>query len=271
MLAVGAVDYGRAGNEAGVIVRRGRPRDFEALPATRGEVESIRALFERRHPDAPATVLTERAATESAFREAARDCAWLHLATHGFFAPAGLRSVLEPARDGVRRRTRGPTGVHPGLLSGLVFAGANAVSASEEDDGILTALEVASLDLSGVEVAALSACETGLGEVAGGEGVLGLQRAFQVAGARTTVTSLWSVPDRATRLLMERFYRNLWERKLSRLESLREAQLWMFREAAADDDVRRGLEPERRPAAADEAGPLHPFFWAAFALSGDWR
>jgi CHAT domain-containing protein len=106
----------------------------------------------------------------------------------------------------------GVIGWHPGLLSGLAFAGVNTAPekrAEGEDDGILTATEVAGLDLRDVEMATLSACDTGLGAVAGGEGALGLQRAFQVAGARTTVTSLWKVPDRATKELMIRFYDNL--------------------------------------------------------------
>ena len=90
--------------------------------------------------------------------------------------------------------------------------------------------------------------------------MLGLQRAFQVSGARTTVTSLWQVPDPETRLLMQRFYQNLWDRKLGTLEALREAQLWMLRRG---DQTR-----QRTPPPSDRSAP---FYWAAFVLSGDWR
>ena len=129
---------------------------------------------------------------------------------------------------------RGIVGFHPGLLSGLALAGANRPLEPGQDDGILTALEVAELDLAGVELTVLSACETGLGETgrgqaAGGEGLLGLQRAFQVAGRGAVVATLWDVDDEATRALMERFYENLWQKKKMRLEALREAQLWMLR------------------------------------------
>ena len=112
-------------------------------------------------------------------------------------------------------------------------------------------------------------------EVAGGEGVLGLQRAFQVAGVRTTVTSLWNVPDEATRLLMQRFYENIWDRKLPKLQALREAQLWLMREGRAmltGPDGKRGV---RIPGEGEGDGmaskTLPPYYWAAFVLSGDWR
>ena len=113
-------------------------------------------------------------------------------------------------------------GYSPGLLSGLVFAGANEAAGEADDDGYLTADELAFLPLGGVRLAALSACETGLGEVAGGEGLLGIQRAFQVAGARTVVCSLWKVDDSATRLFMEEFYRNRLEKEMSTLDAFRE-------------------------------------------------
>ena len=155
-------------------------------------------------------------------------------------------------------------GYHPGLLSGLVLAGANLPPDPNQDNGILTALEVSSLDLSHVELVTLSACETGLGQTAGGEGLLGMQRAFQVAGARSAVATLWKVSDEASRCLMIDFYENLWEKKMSRVEALWQAQLKMLREG-----VHRGLAIDDQP--ADEQKRLPPYYWAAFELSGDWR
>ena len=119
-------------------------------------------------------------------------------------------------------------GRHPGLLSGVVFAGVNLPERKPEET-ILTALEAAELDLGKVELVVLSACETGRGQVAGGEGVLGLQRAFQLAGARSVVASLWRVPDEETHQLMREFYRRVWSDKpVSKAEALRQAQLWML-------------------------------------------
>jgi CHAT domain-containing protein len=160
------------------------------------------------------------------------------------------------------------------LLSGLAMTGANRGRAGtaadpDADDGILTAEEIGTMNLDGAGLVILSACETGLGQTAGGEGLLGLQRAFQSAGARTVVATLWSVPDDETRALMEDFYTNLWQRKLSPLESLRRAQLDMLaRPTRAGRN--RGLEFEDRPLAAP-SGKRSPYYWAAFVLSGDWR
>ena len=157
-------------------------------------------------------------------------------------------------------------------MSGIALAGANRKPELGEDDGILTALEVEALDLRKTELVVLSACETGLGKVAGGEGLLGLQRAFQVSGAGAVVASLWSVDDAATRLLMEKFYENLWTKKLSKMESLRQAQLFVLREGSVTG-LLRGRPELDAPVAipAGQASRSPPFYWAAFVLSGDWR
>ena len=146
---------------------------------------------------AAAETLIGGAATESAVKQLGPGRRILHLATHGFFlgdecaspldgtrAVGGLVSVPGPASNATRRPMSPPE--NPLVLSGLAFAGANlrAAAGADEDDGILTAEEVASLDLTGVEWAVLSACDTGLGLIHAGEGVLGLRRAFHVAGAR---------------------------------------------------------------------------------------
>jgi CHAT domain-containing protein len=205
----------------------------------------------------------------------------LHLATHGFFASDDKRSALagdqsESAVSALLDADHIATvrGYSPGLLSGLVLAGANHPPKLPDDlsqmdalpdDGILTADEISSLPLVGAQLVVLSACETGLGETAGGEGLLGIQRGFQVAGARTTVASLWKVNDEVTGRIMEEFYRNYLEREMPPLEALRAAQLWALNNPAL---VPRGAE-----APADARGPtrLPPRYWAAFTLSGDWR
>jgi CHAT domain-containing protein len=141
------------------------------------------------------------------------------------------------------------------LLSGLAFAGANHRDAAgaQEEDGILTAEEIATLDLSRVRWAVLSACDTGKGEIAAGEGVLGLRRAFEVAGAGTLVMSLWSIEDRAARLWMRALYEGRLTRGLSTAEAVRGASVNVLR--------------ARRASGASS----HPFYWAGFVAAGDWR
>jgi CHAT domain-containing protein len=112
------------------------------------------------------------------------------------------------------------------------------------EDGMLTAEDVTGMDLLDTELVVLSACDTGLGEVRRGEGVFGLRRAFQLAGARTLVMSLWKVPDEQTRELMVEFYRHLLA-GAGRAEALRQAQLTM------------------------KARYADPFFWGAFICQGD--
>ncbi len=181
----------------------------------------------------------------------------LHIATHGFFmgdesenAAANTRGfTLEAeAPPPVARsieEARPPAKTSPLLRSGLALAGAN-VRGKNRSDGILTALEASGLDLEGTKLVVLSACETGLGQLRSGEGVEGLRRAFVLAGAETTVMSLWKVDDSATRDMMIGYYQRL-ELGEGRSEALRQVRLGML----ANDST------------------THPFYWASFIVAGD--
>src|SRR5581483_9358176 len=277
---VGDVDFGAvpgAPAETNVAARsaaRGSALPaYASLEGSRVEILAVRDSFERRFTDGRVRTLRGDQASEAAIRKEAGRHRWLHLATHGFFAPPSMRSALAPREDaepGEMFARTSVTGFHPGLLSGLVLAGANRPVEIGQDDGILTAVEIAELDLGGVELAVLSACETGLGEhVAGGEGLQGLQRAFQVAGAKTVIASLWKLDDKATQQLMSRFYDNLWTKRLGKLEALRQAQLSMLRDELRGPGSTQPLDPAKK-ATAQRAG-LPPFYWAGFVLSGNWR
>lgn len=148
-----------------------------------------------------------------------------------------------------------PAWENPLLRSGLVLAGVKQQQSGAGEDGVLTALEAAGLDLWGTKLVVLSACETGLGEVQNGEGVYGLRRAL-VAGSQTQVMSLWKVSDAATRDLMTAYYTRL-QAGEGRTEALRQVQLAM---------LRGELKPTQ-----DGADYRHPYYWAAFIPSGDWR
>lgn len=258
--------------------RDDKDQSFEPLAGTKGELSTIEKLYRNTFGADGIRSLEGAAATEDAFAQQAPQHLYLHLATHGYFASPRFksaldRSALDPQRGPESFVTnQSLAGYHPGLLSGLALAGAN--QPTDEDDGILTAEEIGSLNLSGCELVVLSACETGLGQSAGGEGLLGVQRAFQAAGAKTVIASLWKVDDVATRDLMERFYDNLWTKTkedgktslYTKLEALREAQLWMLKERGS-----RGIvDAEGKPADANKKR-LPPYYWAAFVLSGDWR
>jgi CHAT domain-containing protein/tetratricopeptide (TPR) repeat protein len=185
---------------------------FARLPGTRAEGQQIAGLLGVRP-------WLDGAALEGPFKERCRSPRILHLATHGFFLQDQPHDPnqdrLGLAHWGVGAGgLSGPLPDNPLLRAGLALAGANTwlrggTPPPEAEDGLLTAEDVSGLDLLDTELVVLSACETGLGEVRAGEGVYGLQRAFVVAGARTLVMSLWSVPDEATRELMEDFYRRL--------------------------------------------------------------
>ncbi len=265
LLVLGDVDFGEPPSNKPAASPR-----FSALPGTATEISAIQGLFEKTHSGAEVRPLRGADATGGRFRERAPGAAYLHLATHGFFAPPQARSALAPraaatAGDGKPWSEGRTSAAHPGALSGVVFAGVNHPS-EKGGDAILTSLEVGALDLHGTELVVLSACQTGLGDVAGGEGVLGLQRAFHLAGARTVIASLWKVNDAATAALMSRFYDNLWRKKMGSAEALRQAQLALLRRGDAAGPV-RGFEIVE----GDEPAPRrpHPSLWAAWVLSGD--
>jgi len=296
LLLAGGIDFGAGTHRApGAPAGKLPPLPlYGPLPGTESEVNDLEARFRRAFPRAAAPrALSAGRATKQAVLAAVPTHRFVHLATHGFFAGEAEESAVAVAQRGERLRgglrlLPEAAGRHPGLLSGLVFAGVNQADRHPEET-ILTALEAAELDLGNVELVVLSACDTGRGQVAGGEGVLGLQRALQLAGARSLVASLWKVPDLATRVLMAEFYKNLWEKKLPKLEALRQARLTLLREYKPQGGpARTGLVtkgpvrvedlPEKKPAddavgrpapSADELLP--PFHWAAFVLSGDWR
>jgi CHAT domain-containing protein len=190
-------------------------------------------------------VLTGAAATERALRAGVPGRRALHVAAHGFFLPERCPSAGGDRAAAFAERP-------PLLRAGLALAGANrrAASSRPEDDGILTAEEIAGLDLEGLEWVVLSACETGLGEVDVNEGVFGLRRAFRAAGAGAVVMSLWRVDDADARAWMRALYDARFARGLDGAAAARDAALTVL-------------------AARRRAGrSTHPYHWAGFVIEG---
>jgi len=202
---------------------------FPPLPGAKAEGSEIARLL--RDP----LILLGSEAKESELRKL-KAPALLHLATHGFFLSD---TELEAQPDDAM------------ITSGLALAGANNWLAGEAipaafEDGILTAEDVATLNLLETDLVVLSACRSGSGDVVTGEGVFGLRRAFFAAGVRTVIMTLWKVPDTETKDLMVHFYQAL-KRGQTKSSALREAKLAI-----------RQLNP-------------HPFYWGSFVCEGDWK
>jgi len=223
---------------------------FPSLPETSGEAASIAALF-REAFERDASVLSGSAATKAALFAAAPRTRFLHLATHGWFASESFKSQLDSlaeasSRDAFQRAEETLTGFAPETLCGLALAGANrGRDAVGRVPGILTAEELATLDLRNCELAVLSACETNVGIRRAGQGIQSLQTALHAAGVRTAITSLWRVDDAATRRLLELFYTKLWKEHLGKADALWQAKM--------------ALRAEGHP----------PRDWAGWILSGD--
>jgi CHAT domain-containing protein len=221
-----------------------RESEVTSLPGTRREVEAISSTW-LEATDEPVTICLGQEASEESFKAEAPGKRVIHLATHGYFMGGDCR-VEDTGTDYV--------GENPLLLSGLFFAGANLHGEGADslgaEDGILTAYEVSAMDLEGTELVVLSACETGVGEIAAGEGVYGLRRAFQMAGARTVVSALWPVGDQATAEMMG----SLYERQDETLP-----------------DAMRRIQLEKLDRLRNSGEIDHPFTWGAFIALGDWR
>lgn len=217
---------------------------FSRLPGTRLEGTTIGSMLN-------ADTLMGPQALERPLKHA-HSPGILHLATHGFFLNDVVDPSPEPRHSNVRERSARLSTAelrNPLLRSGLVLAGANTwlrggQLSEEAEDGILTAEDVAGMDLSTTELVVLSACDTGLGEIRNGEGVFGLRRAFAAAGARTLVMSLWKASDEHTQQLMQDYYSNLLA-GMSRTDALRNAQLKLKKQC-----------PD-------------PFIWGAFICQGE--
>jgi CHAT domain-containing protein/Tfp pilus assembly protein PilF len=227
-----------------------RGLNFGPLPGAEKEGEVIQGVTR----DGRNTVfITKRAAEEVELRNynQTKVPEILHIATHGFF----LKEQEKLAKR-IMSMTRGgqtpvpPPADNPLLRAGLAFSGLNANAPllgeiDTDNDGVLTAMEVLGLNLTGTRLVILSACETGLGEIHEGEGVYGLRRSFQEAGVDSVINSFWEVADDGTQLLMIKFYGKYLEGMPPR-EAMREARLEMV------EDFRWSA----------------PFYWGAFAMVG---
>ncbi len=199
------------------------------LPGTKEEVELINQLLTGK--GIQTEVYLGKDASESTLKSI-KQPGILHIASHGFFLPQ------PKAEFGIIGDAEG----NKLSSSGIILAGHNYILQNQiesEQDGIMTALEFSNLNLQGTKLVVLSACETGLGEIVSGEGVFGLQRAFQLAGTEAIVMSLWKVSDEATSELMISFYANMLSGQTTR-QAFRNAQLSL--KAKYED----------------------PFYWAAF-------
>lgn len=227
------------------------------------EAKTIEELFS--HPK----IYFGKSATKKAVKEINQP-KFLHIITHGYFlsdAPtenvgvsSNQRSLLktsdEPQLSAINIREFRLT--NPLLRSGLFFAGAN-----NTEDGVMTSLEATSLNLLGTKLVTLSACETGLGDVKNGEGTYGLRRSLVLAGAETQVISLWSVDGIATKKIMVKYY-DLLQKGEERGKAMRKAELSLLKGDCNENQPKGKLNKQNLVFS-------HPYYWASFIQSGDWR
>jgi tetratricopeptide (TPR) repeat protein/CHAT domain-containing protein len=227
-----------------------------AYPGMRDEIKKVVDIWHTKTgEDVPAYLGVD--ASEERFKMEAKGKQVLHLATHGFYIGAKCekptKSSIRNVFDLLNLKTIN-YGENPLLHSGLLMAGSNLHGQDDNikgsEDGYLTALDISGLDLRGTELVVLSACETGLGDIKEGEGVYGLRRAFQIAGARTVVCSLWAVSDEMANRMMGNIYSGSMISLPERLRNMELAEIRKLRQ---------------------EGKPDHPFIWGPFVAEGDWR
>jgi CHAT domain-containing protein len=266
--------------------REGWAGHWNSLAGSARELQLVRAAAGNR----PVTVLDGTAAGVARLLRELPQARIAHLATHGFFNEQPFRE--EQAREAElvknyvfqmdRQLTLAGQGARsPLAYTGLVLAGANVPEKAGPEGGILTGELLLEVNLEGLDLAVLSACQSGLGEVAGDQCVQNLGKALHAAGCRDVVASLWNVPDDATAALMALFYDELLVKKRPPLEALRQARLYLYRhpekvkEVAERGPPRRDLE-EKAPAEtakpAEKPGARAAVKdWAGFFLSGAGR
>ena len=284
VLAVGDVEYGSRDRDVSAVRQGLSDLRWDKLPGSRRELEAIESAL----PDWHVTLLTGIEATPENVLESLATARVAHFATHGFFIDDSLGSLVGLAADDpssnelkVNRVRSSVLGRSPLLRSGLALAGANAESVIDEFGiptsaaGVLTAETVAAIDAGHLRLVVLSACDTSRGDAATGEGVLGIQGAFHIAGARNVIAGLWKVPDEATAELMGEFYRLLGRQQMTPLAALRAAQLHMIGRTEASQTKPRGIDlaatvpvDVRPPAGHERSVTYRVRDWAGFVLSG---
>jgi CHAT domain-containing protein/Tfp pilus assembly protein PilF len=288
----GDVDYDLGTQEKAVANRNkpayqspllfGRRVLWKGLSGTQSEIEAVEKAATRKKIEK----LTRGDATCKRVIEKLQACSWAHIATHGFFAqfpgdPEWKQGEGMQISMGHRKTERVTVSErNPFIFSGLVFAGANAVPAltGSSRSAILGAEAIAALPLDRLELAVLSACESGIGETIDGEGVFGLQRAFHLAGCKNVVASLWKVDDRGTAALMKAFYYFLWTEQLPPAEALKNAQLRLLSHPELVELAERDRSPDflnilKLPDTVEVKKErfkkkTSTRIWAAFVLSG---